>query len=87
MNNEIESRLQKIIDEKEELVFLKGKFNTDADIAGMGINSLMFIKLIIEIENEFDMEFDDDDLDMENLNTFGDLIKYIDIHVDDTINE
>lgn len=86
MNKEIETRLRKIIEKSEEGAILNGKFNLDADLVSLGINSLMFIKLIVAIEVEFDIEIDDDDLDIEKLNTFGELINYIELQCNKTSN-
>lgn len=77
MREEIEARLKKIISEREEFAFLHGNLDMEADIGELGINSLMFIKIIVAIEEEFDIEFDDDELDSSNLNTFHDFVDYV----------
>lgn len=39
----------------------------------LGYNSVQIIELIVELENEFNIEIDDDDLDIENLTVFNKL--------------
>lgn len=50
--------------------------NTD-DLQEVGINSLNFIKLIVAIENEFEIEFEDDDLDHTRFKTLTAICNYI----------
>lgn len=54
-----------------------------ADLKMMQINSIQFIKIIVEIENKFDFEFGDEALDIQNYVTLNDFVKYI----NDTIQE
>lgn len=49
----------------------------DFNLIEAGINSMSFIKLIIDIENYFSFEFDDEDLDIFKLQSFDNLINYI----------
>ncbi|MEK4510172.1 acyl carrier protein [Paenibacillus sp. FSL K6-2524] len=46
----------------------------------IGIDSLQIMQLVVEIEIAFDMEFDDDDLVVENLANVQGLIQLIDKH-------
>lgn len=43
----------------------------------MSINSMDFIKIVVAIENEFDIEFDDDALNSENYVNLKDIGRYI----------
>jgi len=43
----------------------------------IGVNSINFIKFIVEIENFYDIEFDDDSLDYKHFKTVDDLIKTV----------
>lgn len=43
----------------------------------LNFSSLDFIKLVVKIENEFNIEFDDDFLDFNKFNVFGNLEIYI----------
>lgn len=54
-----------------------GKFGYETDLRETGVNSLTFIKAIVAIENEFEFEFLDDELDMSQYENFQDLIDFI----------
>ena len=41
----------------------------DQDLRVLGLNSISFIKLIIAIENEFNIEMEDEYLELENFTT------------------
>jgi len=58
---------------------LDGKDITINDeLTNIGINSLLFIKTIVAMEKEFDIEFQDEDLDVSKYRTVDDIVKYID---------
>lgn len=42
-----------------------------------GFNSIDFVELIVEIETTFDLEFDDEDMDIDKLVVFGPLVELI----------
>ncbi|WP_019912660.1 phosphopantetheine-binding protein [Paenibacillus sp. HW567] len=46
-----------------------------------GINSLGFIRLVVEIENAFQIQFEDDMLDIELFHSMQDLVAYIEREV------
>lgn len=75
MSKNIEERLLKI--------FEKGfgnikEFGLDDELVKLGINSINFIKLIVEAEQEFGFEFSDEYLSTNQFKTLRDIIKYID---------
>lgn len=43
----------------------------------IGMNSLLFIKAIVLIEDEFGFEFNDDDLDVVSFETIGDFCNHV----------
>ncbi|EPY14030.1 acyl carrier protein [Paenibacillus alvei] len=45
----------------------------DVNIKELGINSLLFIKLIVALENTFEVEFDNTSLDVDNFLTLENL--------------
>jgi acyl carrier protein len=47
-----------------------------------GLNSINFIDIIVSIEEMFDLEFDDDDLDMNNFNNIDSIIQTVLTHLD-----
>ncbi|MNP84702.1 acyl carrier protein [compost metagenome] len=46
-----------------------------------GINSLGFIRLVVEIENAFQIQFEDDMLNIELFHSMQDLVAYIEREV------
>lgn len=42
----------------------------------MGIDSINFVKLVIKIEDEFDIEFEDNMLDVDKIKNLQELISY-----------
>lgn len=72
----VESRLLKILKEKlevSEAVNIKPEHSLQA----LDINSVSFVKLVVEIEKEFGFEFQDDSIDMNKLSTVRNLIEFI----------
>lgn len=54
------------------------QFLVSDSLLKLGLNSITFIKLVIEIEKEFDIEFDDDALDFEKYNSVDEFCNYVD---------
>lgn len=73
--------LEKEVKEKVENI-LKTHLDTEADISGeplsdLGINSIDALELLIEIENEFDIEIPDEDLNADLFSSVEYLSNYI----------
>lgn len=47
----------------------------DIDLRTYGLDSLKTMRLLVEIENVFNIEFDDDDLNMEEFSTLERIVK------------
>jgi acyl carrier protein len=77
MMQEIEAKIRKIITESVKTKVPVENIGLDDSLADFGINSMNFIKLIVEIENEFGFVFNNDTLRFENLNTINKLIDCI----------
>lgn len=68
-----------------ELIGLYKKYMENGDIelssntkmTDIEINSVDYIKVIIDVENEFDFEFDDDDLSPDKFEVIKDMVDYI----------
>lgn len=63
--------------EEKDVVDLK----TDSSLLMLGISSVSFIKAVVAIENEFDFEFQDINLDFTRFKTYGDVLKLIEEEV------
>lgn len=59
----------------EEDITMDTSFRRD-----LGADSIDLVELIMALEDEFDLEVEDDQL--ENINTVGDAVNYIDEHID-----
>lgn len=46
-------------------------------ISDLGINSISFIKFVVALESEFDIEFEDDSLDFNGFETIRDIANYV----------
>lgn len=55
----------------------KSLINVSIPINESGVDSIAFIELVVKIEQEFDVEIDDEDSDITNYNTIGDLLKVV----------
>ncbi len=61
---------------KENCPFLKSDFDED-NLIDLGINSLIFVKIVVNLESFFDFEFDDNDLNYERFQNVEAIYKYI----------
>lgn len=84
--NSVDERLQKLICEitrinqnKERVSELSTNQECDL-IHDFGLDSLLMVQLIVEIESEFDIEFDLTDLNMDILRKYHNLRDYIISH-------
>ncbi len=73
---DIEFKLRSMIKEKmEDLSKDIDGLNDFHLIVDIGYDSLQIISLIVDIEKEFNIEFDDDELDMDLVCQFSELLK------------
>lgn len=54
-----------------------GSCNADAFLIDIQFNSIAFISLVVAIEGEYDIEFDDEMLLVSKFNTISDIGKYV----------
>lgn len=73
-------RLKKII--SEQLDISEEKIKSDSSFQDdFGADSLDIVELIMALEDEFELEIEDDEV--EKLKTVGDAVEYIQNHIDD----
>ncbi len=63
----------------EEINLNIDEMNEDSLLIDYGMNSIYFVLLVVKIEEEFNIEFDDEYLDMSLFNTLKDVVCYINI--------
>ncbi len=81
MNNydvRLRNCLKAVLELKDEDV---NGWTMDTQLMSMGLNSISFIKAVVAIENEFDFEFDDENLDFTKFKTYADIIKLLEEEV------
>lgn len=78
MSNNHESLVRKILRAIVETPSIVDNLKNDDILLGIGINSLSIVKLAVELENEYDFEIEDDELQMENLSTINKICELID---------
>ena len=49
----------------------------ETNLGDISLDSLTFIEVIVRIEQEFGIEFDDEDLNIDDCGTIGDVIHYV----------
>lgn len=73
-------RLKKII--SEQLDINEEEINSDSSFQDdFGADSLDIVELIMALEDEFELEIEDEEV--EKLKTVGDAVEYIQNHIDD----
>ncbi len=76
MNTNVEEKVKKIF--TENLVeFDIGEIDLNQNLIEQGVNSIIFIKVVIAIEKEFGFEFGDKDLNLDNFLNLDKLVDYV----------
>ncbi len=69
----VEDKVKKII--ADQLEVDSSKLSTETTFEDIDADSLDIVELVMALEEEFDLEISDQEI--ENINTVGDVIKYI----------
>ena len=75
--NNIEAKIRAIIEENAEMQKDFSHITSDIDLKNIGINSISFIKIVVSIETEFGIEFEDEDLDYNKFPNIKSLVNYV----------
>lgn len=83
--NETERKLREIILKTARMDLIEVTENLFLDsecdlMVDFGLDSLLMVELVVEIESAFDIEFGLEDLDIEVLKKYNELLKYINDH-------
>ncbi|MCL6589233.1 MAG: acyl carrier protein [Firmicutes bacterium] len=74
---EIEIRVKEVLKRVLELNEEIERLRPEDSLAVLPLNSLNFVKLVVNLEFEFGIEFAEEDIEFERFQTFGELIGYI----------
>ena len=79
MQNSVEKKIYNIILNNVKKDNLIHNIGVNTKLNDLGMNSLLFIKTLVDLETEFGLEFEDDELtfDGERFQTISSLINYI----------
>jgi acyl carrier protein len=77
MLNDIELRVVNIIKKNFDQPELLNEINLNDSLDSYGFNSIKFIKIVVDLENEFAIEFDDEELNMDTFSTLNDVVQRI----------
>ena len=80
-------RIINIICNNLENISINDILDNQNDLLKLGINSIVFIKIIVELEKELDIEFDDEMLDYQKFNSLDVLCDYVDKCLNDSKTE
>lgn len=70
-------RVKKVLVENLEECTTMENVGPDEDLSTYGVSSISFMKIVIALEMEFDIEWDDEDLDVNNFSTINNILGYI----------
>ncbi len=73
----IEKKVVQILENNGKIKNIDTKKLDEITFSDLGVNSLNFIKIIVELEDAFDIEFDDNQINYELLGNIHDLCKII----------
>lgn len=74
---DIEKEIRNILKGNVELEIPVDEIAVDASLLELGVDSISMIKIILNIENVFDLIFEDDDLVVENFMNIERLVNYV----------
>jgi len=75
--SDVQERIIKIIKGQLEEIMPGQEIELEYELKSLGINSILFIKTTVYIEDEFGIEFPDEDLDFNRFITIKDLCDYV----------
>ncbi|KEI98764.1 hypothetical protein N496_03930 [Clostridium botulinum A2B3 87] len=73
--------IKKILKENLEIESDLSDIDLDQHLIELGLDSIYFIQLIVAFESEFDIQFDEEELDMENFSTINNIINYLNVKI------
>ncbi|OAB26472.1 hypothetical protein PMSD_25125 [Paenibacillus macquariensis subsp. defensor] len=74
---DIKETIIEIIAKNSEMENVVEHLRNEGDLNEIGMNSISFIKMLVDIETAFDFEFDEEDLISNRFQSINDLISYL----------
>ncbi|MEK4477160.1 acyl carrier protein [Paenibacillus sp. FSL R7-0048] len=75
--NSVEQRVREIITSHVDVSVDMDKVKNNSYLDTIGVNSINFIRSVLDLESEYTIEFDIDMLGFDSFETFGNLVKYV----------
>lgn len=75
--NDVQERTLVIIKKQIEDTAQDVKIGLESELSSIGLNSVIFIKIVVDLENEFDIEFANEDLEYGRFKNIQDICDYI----------
>ncbi|MEK3875976.1 acyl carrier protein [Paenibacillus sp. FSL M7-0420] len=73
----IEQKVREIITSHVDVSVDIDKVHSNCYLNTIGVNSINFIRSVLDLETEYSIEFDIDMLGFDSFETFGNLVKYV----------
>lgn len=70
-------KLTHIVKENSEIAGQLKKLTMETNLKDLGIDSISFVKIVVAIETEFEIEFEDEQLDANEFTTLSALVAYV----------
>lgn len=70
-----------IVKENSEIARQLEKLTLETNLKDLGIDSISFIKIVVAIETEYEIEFEDEQLDANEFTTLGALAAYVESRI------
>lgn len=74
---DIIERVEALFYEQVKDIVEDPKVELDEKLETIGINSISFVKFVISLEEEFDIEFDPEEINLNRFQTLRDVINYL----------
>ncbi|OPH56179.1 hypothetical protein BC351_28845 [Paenibacillus ferrarius] len=78
----IADQLKEILKRELELGGQIDQLQLEDSLTSIGLSSVSFIKLIVAIENHFDFEFEDEDLNYKVFQKLQDIVNYVEKRIE-----
>ena len=74
-------KMTHIVKENSEIARQLEKLTLETNLKDLGIDSISFIKIVVAIETEYEIEFEDEQLDANEFTTLGALAAYVESRI------